>query len=153
MRENLYKGEFGHAKAKVYDVDGNGTKEVIVTTIMCNRKYAPVYPPTEYMTVAILNADRTRYRNDELGYNWEVIPMDLGKPLYQNDGSVASGVFQSPTISDIDGDGKVEILFNSYNGKVHCFGLDKKSRTPGRTVLLSEQVQNLNMLLPLYART
>ena len=126
LRENLYKGEFGHAKAKVYDVDGNGTKEVIVTTIMCNRKYAPVYPPTEYMTVAILNADRTRYRNDELGYNWEVIPMDLGKPLYQNDGSVASGVFQSPTISDIDGDGKVEILFNSYNGKVHCFGLDKK---------------------------
>lgn len=96
LRENLYKGEFGHAKAKVYDVDGNGTKEVIVTTIMCNRKYAPVYPPTEYMTVAILNADRTRYRNDELGYNWEVIPMDLGKPLYQNDGSLASGVFQSP---------------------------------------------------------
>lgn len=48
LRENLYKGEFGHAKAKVYDVDGNGTKEVIVTTIMCNRKYAPVYPPRIY---------------------------------------------------------------------------------------------------------
>lgn len=126
LREELYKGEFGHAKAKVCDVDNNGTQEIVVSTIMCNRKYAPVYPPTEYMTIAILNADRTRYSNDALGYNWEVIPTDLGKPLYQNYDSVASGVFQSPTICDIDGDGKNEILFNSYNGKVHCFGLDKK---------------------------
>lgn len=126
LREELYKGEFGHAKAKVLDIDNNGTKEIIATTIMCNRKYAPVYPPTEYMTITILNADRTRYKNEALGYDWEVLPMDLGKPLYQNTESVASNVFQSPTISDIDGDGKNEILFNSYNGKVHCFGLDKK---------------------------
>lgn len=124
-RENLYKGEFGHAKAKVVDIDGNGTKEVVATTIMCNRKYAPVYPPTEYMTIAIFNSDRTRYKNDALGYNWEVIPMDLGKPLVQDTGSIASNLYQSPTISDVDGDGDNEILFNSYNGKVHCFGLDK----------------------------
>ncbi|MDD6309397.1 MAG: hypothetical protein PUB07_08660, partial [Clostridia bacterium] len=126
FREELYKGEFGHAKAKVFDVDQNGTNEVVVTTIMCNRKYAPVYPPTEYMTLAILHADRTRFVNAERGFNWEVLPMDLGKPLDQNTSMITAGVFQSPTISDIDGDGTVEILFNSYNGKVHCFGLDKK---------------------------
>lgn len=126
MREELYKGEFGHSKAKVYDVDGNGSKEVVVTTVMCNRKYAPVYPPTEYMTVAVLNADRTRYRNDAFGYNWEVLPMDLGKPLRQDDVMITSGVFPSPTISDLDGDGMVEILFNSYNGKMHCISLNKK---------------------------
>ncbi len=126
LREDLYKGEFGHAKAKVCDVDNNGTKEIVVTTVMCNRKYAPTYPPTEYMTLAILNSDRTRYKNESMGYNWEVLPMDLGKPLVQNDIMITSGVFQSPTISDIDGDGKNEILFNSYNGKVHCFSLEKK---------------------------
>ncbi|MGM9550832.1 MAG: FG-GAP repeat domain-containing protein [Clostridia bacterium] len=124
-REQLYKGEGGHAKAVVYDVDNNGTKEVIVSTIMCNRKYAPTYPPTEYMTIAILNSDRTRYRNDQKGYNWEIIPTDLGEPLYQNKINVSSGVFQSPVVSDLDGDGEVEILFNSYNGKVHCFGLNR----------------------------
>ncbi len=124
-REDLNKGEFGHSKAKVVDVDNDGTKEIIVTTIMCNRKYAPVYPPSEYMTVAILNADRTRYKNPYRGFDWTVFPMDLGKPLHQNDVSLASGVFQSPTIEDLDGDGTYEILFNSYNGKVHCFGLDK----------------------------
>ncbi len=124
-REELYKGEFGHAKAVVCDVDKNGKMEIVVSAIMCNRKYAPVYPPTEYMTIAILNADRTRFKNEAKGYNWEVLPMDLGEPLYQNPESIASGVFQCPVISDIDGDGENEILFNSYNGKVHCFGLDK----------------------------
>lgn len=125
MREDLYKGEFGHAKAKVEDLDGDGKKEVIVPTIMCNRKYAPVYPPSEYMTIAVLNADRTRWKNEDLGYNWEVLPMDLGLPLVQNPASVPSNVAQVPTICDLDGDGRKEILFNSYNGKVHCLSLDK----------------------------
>ena len=126
LREELYKGEFGHSKAVVADVDGNGSKEVIVPTIMCNRKYAPAYPPTEYMTVAILNADRTRYKNEALGFNWEVFPMDLGKPLVDNYQILCSHVYQRPTVCDIDGDGLKEILFNSYNGKVHCFSLNKK---------------------------
>jgi len=126
LREELYKAEFGHSKAHICDVDGNGSKEVVVSVLMCNRKYAPTYPPTEYMSVAILNADRTRYSNDYLGYNWESIPTDLGSPLVQNSESVTSNMYQSNEICDIDGDGKVEILFNSYNGKVHCFGLDKR---------------------------
>lgn len=125
LREDLYKGEGGHAKAVAYDVDNNGVKEIIVTTIMCNRKYAPVYPPTEYMTVAILNADRTRYKNNIKNHNWEILPTDLGEPLYQNSKTIASGVFHAPTVCDLDGDGEVEILFNSYNGKVHCFALNR----------------------------
>jgi len=126
FREELYKGEFGHSKAVVADVDNNGSKEVIVPTIMCNRKYAPVYTETEYMTVALLNADRTRYKNETLGFNWEVFPMDLGDPLVDNAQILCSHVFQRPTVCDIDGDGLKEILFNSYNGKVHCFSLNKK---------------------------
>ncbi len=124
-REALYKGELGHSRARVQDLDGNGTPEIVVPTIMCNRKY-PEYPPTEYMTVAIFNADRTRYKNEMLGYNWEVLPMDLGAPLVQNTTMVSSGVYQSPTISDIDGDGITEILWSDYTGKVRCFSLNKQ---------------------------
>ncbi len=125
-RESLYKGEFGHAKAVVEDLDGDGSLEIVVPTVMCNRKYAPVYPPTEYMTVAIFSADRTRYKNDALGYNWETLPMDLGDPLVQNDTMITSGIFQSPAISDIDGDGMKEILWSDYSGKVRCFSLNKR---------------------------
>ncbi len=124
-REDLYKGEFGHAKAVVEDLDGNGTPEVIVPTVMCNRKYAPAYPPTEHMTVAIFNADRTRYKNEALGYDWEVLPMDMGAPLVHSNVMITSGIFQSPTISDLDGDGKKEILWSDYSGKMRCISLDK----------------------------
>ncbi len=120
LREDLYRAEFGHGAVAVADVDGDGKKELAVTGIMCNRKYAPSYPPTEYMTVFLLNADRTRYAN------WSLPPTDLGAPLLQSNVSIASMVQQTPVIEDLDGDGKPEILFNSYNGKVHCFNLDKK---------------------------
>ncbi len=125
LREELYKGEFGHAMTTVCDIDGDGKNEIISSLIMCNRKYAPVYPPTEYMSICILNADRTRFKNEFLDADWTTIPTDLGKPLVQNTVSIASGVCQTPVVSDIDGDGKNEILFNSYNGKLHCFSLNK----------------------------
>ncbi|MDY3303192.1 MAG: VCBS repeat-containing protein [Clostridia bacterium] len=125
MREELYKAEFGHAVTTVADIDNDGKKEIVASLIMCNRKYAPVYPPSEYMSICILNGDRTRYNNTALDADWSIIPTDLGKPLVQNSESIASGVCQTPVVSDIDGDGKNEILFNSYNGKVHCFKLDK----------------------------
>ena len=124
IREELYKAEFGHAITTVDDLDGDGKKEIIASAIMCNRKYE-VYPPSEYMTIAILNADRTRYKNDKLDADWTTLPTDLGKPLLQNDVSISSFVCQTPVVSDINGDGKKEILFNSYNGKIHCFSLDK----------------------------
>ena len=125
-REELYKGEFGHGISTLSDLDGDGVNEIIVSTIMCNRKYAPVYPPSEYMTIAVLNADRTRFKSEALDADWTTLPTDLGKPLVQNKISLPSRVAQTPVVSDLDGDGKKEILFNSYNGKVHCFSLDKR---------------------------
>ena len=65
------------------------------------------------MTIAILNADRTRYKNSKLNADWTSIPMDLGKPLLQNSVSISSFVCQTPVVSDLNGDGKKEILFNS----------------------------------------
>ena len=79
-----------------------------MTGIMANRKYS-TYPPTEYMTLFILNGDRTRFKNTKLGYDWTHIPTDLGAPLVQNAQMITSKVEQKPVICDVDGDGKVTI--------------------------------------------
>jgi len=122
-REDLYKAEMGHAGTAIYDVDKDGKNEVIVTGIMANRKYG-TYPPTEYMTMFIVNGDRSRFKNDYLGYDWTKIPTDLGAPLIQNQEIICSNVMSEPVVEDIDGNGTAEILFSSYNGKMHCFSLD-----------------------------
>lgn len=122
-REELYRAELGHAGTAIKDVDNDGNNEIIVSGIMANRKYK-VFPPTEYMTIFILNGDRSRYYNEELGFDWRKIPTDLGEPLVQNEETVSSMVEADPVVIDLDNDGYSEILFPSYNGKLHCFSLD-----------------------------
>ena len=92
----------------------------------------------QYPGLYILNGDRTRMNKN--GCNWENIPTNLtdpalGKPLNQNpmggDGGTRQtdgGVHSVPVVGDINGDGVKEILFNSYDGKVHCFSAKDSSR-------------------------
>ncbi len=122
-RQQLYRAELGHSAAVISDVDGDGKNEVVVTALMTDRTTHTrtnhfTTADTRYMTAYILNADRSRY--------WATPPTDLGGPLKANDPlSVATGVLSEPVCADLDGDGRQEILFNSYNGKLHCFDLDQ----------------------------
>ena len=122
-REELYHAESGHAGSEVCDVDGDGKNEVVITTIIGDRRYVE-QGKTEYMTVFVLNGDRTRYQNTGFGYDWTNIPTDLGAPLVQDGIIVSSRVQCKPTVTDMDGDGHKEILFADYSGKLHCFSLD-----------------------------
>ncbi len=124
-RELLYRMELGHSGTAIKDLDKDGKDEIVVTGIMVDRRYGS-YPPTEYMTLFILNGDRTRFNNTRLGFDWTHIPTDLGAPKIQSSKMLTSGVDQAPTLCDVDGDGYDEILFSSYNGKLHCFSLDGK---------------------------
>lgn len=126
-REDLFRAEMGHAGSCVYDLDGDGKNEVALVGIMANRKYS-FYPPTEYMTLFILNGDRTRFYNAEKGYDWRRIPTDLGAPLVQTPEIISSRVNSKPVVEDLNGDGVPEILFPSYNGKLHCFSLDRSEK-------------------------
>ena len=129
-RAELYRSELGHAGSIYTDVDGDGTSEIVVTALMTDRTNhsntnVVRLQDTRYMTVYILNQDRTRYVNAAKGFDWTTPPVDLGGPLKSSDPvSIAAGVFSEPVASDLDGDGYQEILFNSYNGKLHCFSLD-----------------------------
>jgi len=129
-RAELYRAELGHSAAVYSDVDGDGTSEIVVTALIVDRTghtntNVVSFSDTRYMTAFILNQDRTRYVNKALGFDWTTPPVDLGRSIKQNDTvSMAAGVFSEPVCADLDGDGYQEILFNSFNGKLHCFSLD-----------------------------
>ena len=141
-RAHTYKAELGHAGTLYTDVDGDGVSEIVVTALMVDRTtYDSIgndhttIDDSRYMTVYILNQDRTRYVNKELGFDWSVAPNDLthpgriGGPLKSYEegmSSMAGDVYSEPVAADLDGDGYQEILFNSYDGKLHCFTLDQK---------------------------
>ena len=130
-RAELYRAELGHSAAVCSDVDGDGISEIAVTALMIDRTDAVTNrinaEETKYMTVFLLNKDRSRYINKSLGFDWSASPRDLGGSIKGFDAdSMPANVFSEPVCADLDMDGYQEILFNSYNGKMHCFSLDGK---------------------------
>ncbi len=124
-REELMRAEFGSSVARAYDVDGDGKKEILVSAIMAERISGAVYTETCYTTLALLNSDRTRFINPAFDADWTVPPFDVGEPLVQNPNFLASYVESTPVVCDLDGDMVNEILLNTYDGKLHCFSLNK----------------------------
>ncbi|MCM1441869.1 MAG: FG-GAP-like repeat-containing protein [Roseburia sp.] len=139
-RAGTYGPGMGFSTAVCTDVDGDGTEEVVVTALMLDRTVAFQNPSnrntftnkdTRYMTVYILNRDRTRFNNGT--YNWESIPTNLtastlGGLLNQSAHDLSGVVRPVPAVADINGDGVNEILFNAFDGKVHCFSLASSSK-------------------------
>lgn len=142
-RADLYRTELGHSAPRIIDVDGDGKKEVVSSLLMMDitasytnasgsNNWATV-ANTRYMSVCILNADRTRYTNASRGYDWTRFPTNatesrLGGAIYADKNSLACGVMSVPTVADVNGDGVNEVLFNAFDGKVHCFSLKNSGR-------------------------
>ena len=119
VRAESYRTNFADGPAVLTDVNGDGTREVVVTGNMyqCTSGY-----PSRYTAVFIFNANRTRFNAS--GYDWSQAPVNTGAPLSE-DYNVIESVQPNPAVADLDGDGKKEILFASYDGRLHAFWLDK----------------------------
>jgi hypothetical protein len=119
-RVESYRSNFADGPATIADVNGDGQPEIVVTGNMydCYTNY----PPSRYMAVFIFNADRSRFNKG--GYDWRTIPVDTGAPLSE-DYNVIETAEPNPVVADLDGDGNKEILFASYDGRLHAFWLDK----------------------------
>ncbi len=118
-RAERYRANFAAGASDIADVNGDGVQEAVVVGNMydCISGY-----PSRYNGVFIFNADRSRFNQD--GYDWRTVPLDTGAPLSE-DYNVIENEQPNPVVADLDGDGEMEILYPSYDGRVHAFWLDK----------------------------
>ncbi|NLF65931.1 MAG: VCBS repeat-containing protein [Chloroflexi bacterium] len=112
------KASFGYSPPTVADVNGDGVYEIVIVSsfIDCGDHV--------YEKPFILNADRTRWAAD--GYDWTVLPATEpdSAPLSQDE-SVIELSMPNAVAADLDGDGLLEILYASYDGRVHAYWLDR----------------------------
>lgn len=116
------------SKPAITDIDGNGTNEVIVSagsTFTAQKSGAGVY---------IL-------RN-----NGTLRCAFTGTSDFDSNG-VADGVYSSPAVADLDGDGQMEIAFGGFDGNVrimnnNCIGI--KTRFVRDTVWSSPAIADIN---------
>jgi hypothetical protein len=118
-RAERYRPNFAHGASLIADMDGNGSNEAVVVGNMYD--CIPGYP-SRYNGPFIFNPDRSRFNAS--GYDWSSAPVDTGAPLNE-DYNVIENNQPNPAAADLDGDGRLEIVYSSYDGRVHAFWLDK----------------------------
>jgi hypothetical protein len=117
-----HRPNFADAAPAIADLDGDGTPEIIVVGNVYNCATDP-YASLYHMPF-IFNADRSRWAAG--AFDWTVLPTPDGSagPLMENY-NVIETVQPNPAIADLDGDGLMEILYSSYDGRLHAYWLDK----------------------------
>ena len=114
------RANFANGPANVVDVNGDGINEIVVVGDVHDCHTSPY--TDHYNGPYIFNPDRSRFNMN--GFNWETLPVDTGEPIIQNYNVIESVQPNTVTV-DLDGDGFTEILFPSYDGRMHAFWLDK----------------------------
>lgn len=120
-----HRPNFANSAPAIADVDSNGTPEIIVVGDVYNCGIGD--PEGDlYHLPWILKLDRTRWSGG--GFDWTVIPApnpNPGSGPLSQDYNVIENSVTNAVVADLDGDGLKEILYPSYDGRVHAYWLDK----------------------------
>lgn len=117
-----HRPNFANSAPIVADVDRDSIPEVIVVGNVYNCGTSP-YTSLYHMPF-LLRRDRTRWSGS--GFDWTAIPVPgSGSGPVSEDYGVIETAEPNPVAADLDGDGFLEILFPSYDGKLHAYWLDK----------------------------
>ncbi len=119
-RQESYRTNFADGPGVIADVNSDGVNEVVVTGNTYDCSTEPY--TSKYDGVFVLNADRSRFNDGT--FDWQTVPVDTGAPLSENYNVIESAQ-PNPAVGDLDADGHLEILYSSYDGRVHAFWLDK----------------------------
>ena len=117
-----HRPNFADSAPVIADVDANGVPEIVVVGNVYNCGTSPY--TSLYQMPFILNLDRTRWSGS--GFDWTAIPAPgPGSGPLSEDYNVIETALPNPVVADLDGDGLSEILYPSYDGKLHAYWLDK----------------------------
>jgi uncharacterized repeat protein (TIGR01451 family) len=117
-----HRPNFANSAPIIVDVDGNGTLETVVIGNVYN---CGTDPYTDlYEIPYIFKGDRSRWNN--ANYNWTILPKpEPGSAPISEDYNVIENSHPNPSAADLDNDGNMEIIYPSYDGRVHAYWLDK----------------------------
>jgi hypothetical protein len=116
-----HRPNFANSAPVIADVNDDAVNEIVVI----GNVYNCVEPYTDlYEMPFLLNADRTRLV--DANFDWTAIPVPDGAaaPLSEEYDLIENNV-PDPVPADIDNDGNMEILYPSYDGRMHAYWLDK----------------------------
>ncbi len=116
---------FADAAPAIGDLDGDGSSEIVVVGSFYDCR-TPNYDQL-FQLPMIFNADRTRWAPGG-GFDWTALPVpDANAAPLSIDYNVIETAEANPVLADLDGDGVKEILYASYDGRVHAFWVADKT--------------------------
>jgi hypothetical protein len=117
-----HRPNFAHSAPTIADVNGDGVREIVIVGNVYNCGTSPY--TDLYEMPFIFRGDRTRWSGN--GYDWTAIPVpDSAAAPLSEDYNVIENAMPNPVVADLDNDGFKEILYASYDGRVHAYWLDK----------------------------
>jgi hypothetical protein len=119
-----HRPNFANAAPVIDDLDADGAREIIVLGDVYNCAIEDGPAGDLYVIPWILKADRSRWKSAQ--FDWTVLPAPApnARPLSEDYSVIENNVHNAVT-ADLDGDGVKEILYPSYDGRLHAYWLDK----------------------------
>lgn len=117
-----HRPNMANSAPTIADLDGDGSREIVIVGNVYN---CGTDPYTDlYEMPFVLNSDRTRWQAGP--YDWTTVPApDAHAAPLSEDWAVIENNVPNPVTADLDGDGVLEILYPSYDGRLHAYWLDK----------------------------